>query len=132
MNKILIQPKLFADKNGEGAFWKDFDWKRASEVGMKDVNLPFSGNVSFIQTEMYWPINHMVSSKSKSVKCVECHTRNDSRLASLKDFYMPGRDYSPFIDFSGKGILLLSIIGIVLPMEQLEFTHQEKKIKNNE
>jgi octaheme c-type cytochrome (tetrathionate reductase family) len=114
VNKILIQPKLFADSKGEGALWQDFDWIRASEVGMKDVNLPFSGNVSFINSEMYWPVNHMVSSKSKSVKCVECHTRNDSRLASLKDFYMPGRDYSPFIDFSGKGILLISIIGIVL------------------
>jgi octaheme c-type cytochrome (tetrathionate reductase family) len=112
INKILIQPKLFADKNGEGAFWKDFDWKRASAVGMKDVGLPFSGEVAFIQTEMYWPINHMVSTKEKSVTCTECHSRENSRLANLKDFYMPARDYSPVIDIAGTGILILSLLGI--------------------
>ncbi len=63
---------------------------------------------------MYWPVNHMVSSKDKSVKCTECHTRNDSRLASLKDFYMPGRDYSAFVEFSGKTIILLSIFGVAI------------------
>lgn len=114
VNQILIQPKLFADSKGEGAFWMDFDWKRSSEIGMKDVNLPFSGNVSFIKTEMYWPVNHMVSSKEESVKCIECHTRNDSRLASLKDFYMPARDYSKLIDNGGKGIIIISIIGVII------------------
>ncbi|MCX6150608.1 MAG: tetrathionate reductase family octaheme c-type cytochrome [Ignavibacteriales bacterium] len=112
VTKMLIQPKLYAEKKGEGALWKDFDWIRASEVGMKDVNLPFSGKVAFIQTEMYWPVNHMVSSKEKSVTCNECHTRDNSRLAGLKDFYMPARDFSPFIEFAGGGILVLSLIGV--------------------
>jgi octaheme c-type cytochrome (tetrathionate reductase family) len=114
INKILIQPKLYADNKGEGAFWKDFDWKTASAVGMKDVNLPFSGKVSFIQTEMYWPINHMVSTKENTVKCTECHSRNNSRLANLTDFYMPARDYSPFIDTVGTGILIFSLLGIFI------------------
>lgn len=110
--KMLIQPKLFSDKTGEGALWKDFDWQRATEVGMKDVNLPFSGKLSFINTEMYWPINHMVSSKEKSVQCNECHSRENSRLANLKDFYMPARDYSPVIESAGSAILILSLIGV--------------------
>jgi len=112
--KMLIQPKLFSDNTGEGALWKDFNWQRASEVGMKDVGLPFSGKISFINTEMYWPINHMVSSKEKSVQCNECHSRENSRLANLKDFYMPARDYSPVIESAGSAILILSLIGVFI------------------
>ncbi len=114
VTKMLIQPKLFSDKTGEGALWKDFDWQRASQVGMKDVNLPFSGKITFINTEMYWPINHMVSSKDKSVRCNECHSRENSRLANLNDFYMPARDYSPVIDSAGSAILILSLIGVFI------------------
>lgn len=112
ITKMLIQPKLFSDKKGEGAYWKDFDWNKASETGMKDVNLPFSGNITFINTEMYWPVNHMVSSGDKSLQCIQCHTRNDSRLKNLKDFYMPGRDYSPVVETGGTSLIILSLFGI--------------------
>jgi hypothetical protein len=54
----------------------------------------------------------MVSTKEKSVTCTECHSRENSRLANLKDFYMPARDYSPVIDTAGTGILILSLLGI--------------------
>lgn len=114
VNKILIQPKLFAEKKGEGAFWKDFNWQTASEIGMKDVNLPFSGKIEFIRTEMYWPINHMVAPKEQTVKCGECHTRNNSRLAALKDFYMPGRDFSKPVETSGTLLIFLSILGVFI------------------
>lgn len=113
VTRMLIQPKLFASKKGEGALWKDFDWQRASEVGMKDVGLPYSGKYSFIETEMYWPINHMVSSKDSTLKCVDCHTRTNSRIAGLKDFYLPGRDYNKFVDITGIGIILATLVGIV-------------------
>jgi len=128
INRILIQPKLYADKKGEGAFWKDFNWEKAAEVGMKDAKLPFSGKISFIKTEMYWPVNHMVASKENTVQCTECHTRENSRLAGLKDFYMPGRDYSKIVDIGGMWILILTILGI--------FTHavirflSYRKLKN--
>jgi octaheme c-type cytochrome (tetrathionate reductase family) len=112
VTKMIIKPKLFSEKKGEGAFWVDFDWNKASEVGMKTVELPFSGNITFINTQMYWPINHMVSSKENSVKCVECHTRNNSRLAGLNDFYMPARDYNGFIEITGKLLLILSLVGV--------------------
>lgn len=123
VTKMLIQPKLFSDKTGEGAFWKDFDWERASEIGMKDVNLPFSGDITFINTEMNWPINHMVSSKDKSLKCIQCHTRNDSKLKNLKDFYMPGRDYNKAVDNGGTGIILISLVGIAV--------HSVMRLKNS-
>jgi octaheme c-type cytochrome (tetrathionate reductase family) len=113
VNKILIQPKLFAEKKGEGALWKDFNWLTASEVGMKEVNLPFSGKISFIQTEMDWPVNHMVSSKENAVKCNECHTRENGRLSGLKDFYMPARDFNPVIETAGNGVLILSFVVVL-------------------
>jgi octaheme c-type cytochrome (tetrathionate reductase family) len=112
--KVLIQPKLFADKKGEGAFWQDFNWRRASEVGMKDVSLDFSGEVGFMRTEMYWPVNHMVSTKELTVQCNECHTRENSRLANLTDFYMPARDYSSVVETTGISIILLTIFGVFI------------------
>jgi len=114
VNEILIKPKLYADNAGEGALWKDFDWYKASEVGMKDVNLPYSGKVSFIETEMYWPVNHMVSSKENTVSCTECHAKENSRLAALKDFYMPARDNSKAIETGGKALVLFTLAGIFI------------------
>jgi len=114
VNKMLIIPKLFSENKGEGAFWKDFDWQRASELGMKESGLPFSGKISFIKTGMYWPLNHMVAGKEETVQCNECHTRTDSRLAGLNDFYLPGRDYSPLVDTVGQWLILLTIIGILI------------------
>lgn len=108
--QLLTVPKLFSPRPGEGAFWKDFDCLRALDVGMKEVGLPFSGTLDFIHTKMYWPVNHMVSPKENSVQCVECHTRENSRLAGLTDFYMPGRDYSSLLDAAGNGVLILSVV----------------------
>ncbi len=112
VTKMLFQPKLYADKKGEGAFWKDFNWETAAEVGMKDAGLPFSGHVSFIRTEMYWPINHMVSSKENALTCTDCHSRENSRLVGLNDFYMPARDYSAVIEYAGGWLLILSLLGV--------------------
>lgn len=99
--KMLIQPKLYARTVGEGGFWKDFNWGRAAEEGMRASGLPYSGRFEFIDTVMYWPVNHMVAPKEQAVGCIECHTRNNSRLASLGGFYMPGRDSNNVIDFVG-------------------------------
>lgn len=133
VNKILIQPKLYADKKGEGAFWKDFDWKAAAEAGMKDAGLPFSGKVSFIHTEMNWPLNHMVSTKDKSLQCSDCHTRENSRLANLTDFYMPGRDRSELVDTLGGLLLLLSLLGISIHgLLRIYFSRRLKKEVSHE
>jgi len=69
VNNYLIIPKLF----GEGGFWKSYDWNLASELGMEEVDLPYSGSYDFIETEMYWPTNHMVAPKEKALKCNSCH-----------------------------------------------------------
>ena len=71
-NNYLVVPKLF----GEGGYWKTYDWNHASELGMKEMNLDYSGHYGFVETEMYWPINHMVTSKEKALKCTSCHGPN--------------------------------------------------------
>jgi octaheme c-type cytochrome (tetrathionate reductase family) len=127
--KMLIQPKLFANKKGEGAFWQDFNWRRASDIGMKEVKLPFSGEISFINTEMYWPVNHMVSSKELSLQCGDCHSRDNSRLANLTDFYMPARDFSPLVESAGTGIILLTLFGVFIHGSIRVFSSKRRKVK---
>lgn len=67
-NYIII-PKLF----GPGGFWKTFDWAQASEAGMKEAGLEFSGEVGFVKTAMYWPQNHAVTVAKEALGCTDCH-----------------------------------------------------------
>ena len=113
INMTLIQPKLWASSKGEGAYWLDFDWDEASRVGMELSGMPYSGAYGFIETEMYWPLNHQVSSADKALTCIDCHTRNNGRLASLTDFYLPGRDRSVFLDNVGVATIILAFIGVI-------------------
>jgi len=101
VNQLLIQPRLWGKEKGEGAFWKDFDWQAAAREGMKISGLPYSGKMEFVKTEMYWPVNHMVAPKEKSLTCESCHARRDSRMAGLGGFYMPGRDRNELVDVLG-------------------------------
>mgnify|MGYP001823123691 FL=1 len=74
-NRYLITPKMF----GEGGFWSEFDWNKAAGLGMAVSGLEYSGQYDFVETRMYWPINHMVAPASKSLKCTVCHTRKESK-----------------------------------------------------
>ncbi len=112
-NKTLISLKLWAPKKDEGAFWKDFDFEKAAEVGMKLAHRPYSGEYDFIETEATWPINHMVSPKEQALSCKECHSK-ESRLSNLTDFYLPGRDASKAVDFAGMSLIWLSLIGVIV------------------
>jgi len=110
----LVNPKLWDKETGKGALWKDFNWERAIDEGMKYVNLEWSGKYDFVQTEMYWLINHMVSPKEDALKCEDCHTRNNSRLAAIKDVYLPGRDHSPFVDNFGFALIIVVLAGVFI------------------
>ncbi len=67
--KYLVVPHLF----GKDGFWKTFDWNASSAIGMKTVGLDYSGTVDFVETAMYWPINHTVMPAEKALKCTQCH-----------------------------------------------------------
>jgi len=86
--RYLIQPKTVSTKPGDGGYWAEFNWDRAAEEGMKQVNLPYSGHYGFVQTEMYWPVNHMVSPKSQAVQCGECHTRENGPACKSEWFFI--------------------------------------------
>ena len=78
---------------------------------MDYIGMEFSGEYDFVQTEMYWPLNHQVSPKEQSLSCIDCHTRDNSRLAQLTDFYLPGRDYYYLVEYAGIGLIVLALSG---------------------
>jgi octaheme c-type cytochrome (tetrathionate reductase family) len=126
-NKYLIQPKTVSTKPGDGGYWSEFNWNRAAEEGMKQIHLPYSGKYGFVETEMYWPLNHMVSTKDRAVQCADCHTRNNGRLANVGGFYMPGRDYNPLVEQFGVGILVLTLAGVILHGSARVVTSRKRK-----
>jgi octaheme c-type cytochrome (tetrathionate reductase family) len=109
----IIQPKLWDAEANKGALWIDLDWEAALRTGMEYLEMPYSGKYDFVETEMFLPVNHMVSLSTESLSCIDCHTRNGGRLDSLRDFYMPGRDYNATIDTFGKLLILLSFLGVI-------------------
>ena len=112
INKTLIQPKTVGPK-GSGAYWKDFDWGASAKAGMAYLNRPYSGKYDFIETEAYWPLNHMVSGADKALTCTECHSK-DGVLTAPNDFYLPGRNHSSLIDNGGLIFLLLVFMGVII------------------
>lgn len=64
---------------GEGGFWTEFDWHKALSLGAKVVGQDFSGEYGFAETEMAWPLAHMVAGKAESLQCADCH-REGGRL----------------------------------------------------
>ena len=114
VNNTLIQPKLWSPEKGDSAYWKDFDWHLAAKSGMEYLGLPYSGEYDFVETEMYWPLNHMVAPKEQSLTCKDCHTRNNGRLAGLDDFYLPGRDKNVVADIFGIGLVVIAVLGVMI------------------
>ncbi len=112
VNKTLVFPKLFG-KKGSDAYWVKYDWKLAIESGMKEGNLPFSGEYDFVETSYVFPTTHMVTLKDYALSCKECHSKQ-GRLANLTGFYMPGRDNSGMIDTAGWLLVFASLGGVVI------------------
>lgn len=110
--KKLLSPKLWDKEVGKGAYWKDFNWDSAFTKGMEYLNSPYSGKYSFVNTESNWMLNHMVSPKEKALQCSDCHSRNESRIAQIKDVYLPGRDYNSSVDNLGIALLSLTLFGV--------------------
>jgi hypothetical protein len=65
----LLAPRTSA----EGGFWREFDWDKACRLGAEDVGIEYSGEYGFVDTEMYWPLSHMVQFKEKALQCIDCH-----------------------------------------------------------
>ena len=55
-------------------YWTTFDWPSAIAQGTRAMGLDYSGKYDFVETEMWWPIAHMVAPATEAVQCNECHT----------------------------------------------------------
>ncbi len=110
-NKMLIIPHIYG--HDSTAYSKGMDWNLAAKAGMKDAGLPYSGEYSFISTEMYWPLNHMTAPVEQSLKCIDCHSK-ESKLKNLTGFYMPGRDSNVFMEILGILMIVGTFGGIIV------------------
>lgn len=98
VNNTLAVAHLFGKDTD--AYWKSYNWSTALANAMKSAGAEFSGEYGFVETQMHWPLTHMVAPKEESLGCDECHSQN-GRLAELTDFYLPGRDKSTLLDMIG-------------------------------
>jgi len=71
-NNVMAVPHLF----GKGGFWKTYDWNSAIAGGMKAAGLEYSGKYGWVETDMYWKVNHMVVPNEQALKCNDCHGAN--------------------------------------------------------
>jgi octaheme c-type cytochrome (tetrathionate reductase family) len=84
-NKHLIIPQI----SGNDGYSTTSNWVSASEIGMQKINLEFSGTVDFIETKMFWPINHMVMSADNALKCTSCHGKGGEGILNWKELGYP-------------------------------------------
>jgi len=112
VEKTLLVPKLFG-KKGSGAYWADWDWNKSVKAGMKEANLKYSGKFEWKETEMNWPLTHLITGKENALKCIDCHSRN-SRLKNIQACWIPGRDRSLAMDIIGMLMVIGSISGVLL------------------
>ncbi len=127
----LVQPKLWDAEKGNNALWLDLEWQPAIKAGMEEMELPYSGNYGFVKTEMYLPLNHMVSPAENTLSCKDCHDRQNSRLKNLDDFYMPGRDRNKTIDMIGLIVIFGSLGGVSLHAITRYYFYRKRKQKQN-
>jgi len=109
-HNTLLAPLL----SGPNGYWKTLDWQDALNRGQEALGLPFSGKFDFVDTTYVFPITHMVAPKDNVVACAECHRTDQSRLADLTGFYMPGRDRWGGVDTLGWVAVLGSLVGVML------------------
>jgi hypothetical protein len=127
--KRFVKPKLFGPK-GSGAYWSDFDWDKSIAEGMEYAGLEYSGTYGFVETEMYWPISHMVSPKEDALSCVECHSRG-GRLEKLAGFYLPGRDANGYVEILGLLVIVSSLVGISIH-GFMRFVSNKRRVQDGE
>jgi len=112
--KQLLVPHLFPfNKEDKTAYWKGFNWDEAFRVGMETAGQPYSGKYEWVETEMYWPITHMVAPGEDSVHCDECHSPG-GRLTQVAGIYVPGQDRFPWVDTLGWLLAGLALLGVII------------------
>jgi octaheme c-type cytochrome (tetrathionate reductase family) len=123
VNKQLVAPVL----SGPKGFWSTFDMNDAVTRGNKTLDVPYSGELDYVETTYAFPITHMVAPGRNALNCTECHIRENSRLAGITGIYLPGRDKNPFFDTIGMVAVLGALIGVMLHGLGRFFTRNGRK-----
>ncbi|MCU0841301.1 MAG: tetrathionate reductase family octaheme c-type cytochrome [Thiobacillaceae bacterium] len=99
----------------DSALWSNFNWDKAIEFGMKEIGAEYSGKYAFVETEMAWPITHMVAPKGDALSCAQCHAPSGGvgRLDNLPGIYMPGRRANELLNTAGWGLAALCLVGVI-------------------
>lgn len=97
----------------KSAYWGNYDWEKAMKTGMASTDVPYSGEMGFVATEMSWPITHMVAPKEDALSCAQCH-KEEGRLKNVAGIYMPGTGSTPLLDKLGFILALLTLIGVLI------------------
>ncbi|GAB5478130.1 MAG: tetrathionate reductase family octaheme c-type cytochrome [Marinobacter nauticus] len=95
------------------SLWSNFSWEKALQAASDLSGMPYSGEFSFIETTMHWPITHMVAPAEQAVKCGSCH-KAESRLAGLGGIYMPGHNGSVWLDRIGWLLVAATLFGVLV------------------
>ena len=75
-NLYLLPTHLFG-----GGYWSHFNWDQSVQTGAEAYGLEYSGEYTFVETEMYWKINHMVAPREEALVCGDCHSKlKETRL----------------------------------------------------
>ena len=103
---------IYLAGSSRDAYWNGFDWKKSLSKGAKAIDMDFSGNFEFAQTNMLWSLNHTVAPKEQALTCVDCHSK-DGVLAQVTDVYIPGRAQHTLMDRLGLLALIATLLGVL-------------------
>jgi octaheme c-type cytochrome (tetrathionate reductase family) len=113
--RYFLIPHLFPrDKEDKTAYWKHRDWDKSFTEGMKAAKLPYSGKYQWVETQMYWRVEHEVMPASMALSCVQCHEslkgektcdrcHQDQRDVDFKKLAQKGTDFS-FMESRGRDV----------------------------
>jgi octaheme c-type cytochrome (tetrathionate reductase family) len=114
-HQILMVPHLFPkNKEDTTAYWKHLDWQKAYTTGMQAAKLAYSGKFQWVNTRMYWGIEHEVMPAESALSCVQCHEslkgdrtcnrcHQDNRNVDFKQIAQKGTDFS-FMASKGRDV----------------------------
>lgn len=109
-NHTLAVPHLFG--KDDNAYWKSYDWDLAITAGMEAYGADYSGEYDWIESEMLWPLNHMVAPKEQALSCDSCH--ENGLLDGVEGVYVPGQDQNRGVQTAGMGLIYLALVGVVV------------------
>ncbi|MFW6178539.1 MAG: tetrathionate reductase family octaheme c-type cytochrome [Desulfohalobiaceae bacterium] len=104
-HEYLLVPHLFPrGEDDDSAYWKHTDWQKSFAAGMEAVDLPYSGEYQWVQTKMYWNLNHEVMPADMALSCTQCHEslteertcdrcHQDGREQDFEEYRQKGTDF---------------------------------------